>query len=203
MDWKDVLKSSAPILTGLLTATGPVGALAGAGITAIAGALGVPPDEAAIQATVQAGLTPEQRLALVAADSEIKKAMIAAGLEEKRIAADVERSYIADIEAARSHNANTIGILWLGYGINFLSYLCIGLLLFGCYALISGGKLEKADPSTLVAVSTLVGAAVQWILSNASQANSFFYGSSPSSRNMPQTLGSGVTNVVQNLGAKK
>jgi hypothetical protein len=199
MDWKDVLKSSAPILTGLLSATGPVGVIAGAGITAIADALGVPADEASIQATVQAGLSPEQRFALAQAEAEVKKSMISAGLEEKRIVADTEKSYILDVEAARAHNANTVGILWLGYGINILSYLLIGALLGGCYFLISGGKLDKADPATLVAVSTLVGAAVQWILSNASQANGFFFGSSPSSRSAQAQVGA----AVQNFGAKK
>lgn len=196
-DWRAAVKSVAPILGGILTTVGgPAGALAGAGLNAVAAALGVEPTESAVAAAMQAGLSPEQRVALVAADTEVKKAMIAAGLEEKRIAADVEKSYIADVADARAHNANTVGIMRLGYMVNALSYLLVGAILYGCYRLAGGDNLAKIDPVALSSISVLVGGVVQWVMSNAAQANGFFFGSSPGSRQAAVDMGKATAGAL-------
>lgn len=186
MDWKDVLKTAAPILTGLATG-GPVGMGIGA-VRAIANVLGVDSTEEAVAAAVQNGLSPEQRVALSAADAQVKTALINAGVREKEIGADVEKTYIQDVADARSHNANTVGILRLGYLINVMSYACLFAVLYGSYRLVSGGDGVKIDPTVAAMLGGVVGAAVQWLMSNAAQANGFFFGSSPSGRQVASDL---------------
>lgn len=206
MDWKEGIKVVAPTLGGLLaTFGGPGGMLAGAAVTAVANALGVPAtgdpvkDNDAISAVMAGGMTPEQKAALIQADTDIKKAMIDAGLQEKKIAADTEKAYIADVADARSHNANTVGILRLGYMINLLSYICVGGVGYGCFFVLTGAGLH-VDPGLAATVGTLVGGTVQWVLSNAAQANGFFFGSSPSSRQAAVDLGKAASNLPQGKG---
>lgn len=203
-DWRDVVKTIAPTLGGLLTAFGgPAGALAGAGLGAIATALGVPNNESAVSAALQAGLTPEQRAQLAQADLDYKLALVNAGVEEKKIDADVEKTYVLDVANAREHNANTVGILYLGLGVNLASYLCVVFILYGLYSLVQAAKLDAIDPGTLVAIAGLLGGIVQWIMQNASQANGFFFGSSPTARAQGSQLGASVTDTVKNLVKKK
>lgn len=195
-DWKSAVKAVAPTLGGLLaTFGGPAGVLAGAGITAISNALGVPDNEEAVSAAMQAGLSPEQKAALVAADLEYKKAMIDAGIKSKEIDAAVEKAYIADVADARAHNANTVGIMRLGYIINCLSYATVAAVLYGCYRLATGGKLDM-DAGTAAMIGGIVGAALQWVISNSTQANGFFFGSSPSSRQVATDLAKAVSGPV-------
>lgn len=189
MDWKEGIKAIAPTLGGLLaTFGGPAGVLAGAGLTAVANALGVPDTPDAVSAAVQAGLTPDQRASLIAADLAHKQALIDAGIKSKEIDASVEKSYIADVADARAHNANTVGILRLGYIINVASYAMVAAVLFGCYRMATGGKLDM-DAGTAAMIGGIVGSALQWVISNSTQANGFFFGSSPASRQAAADLG--------------
>lgn len=189
MDWKATIKSVAPTLGTILTAAGgPVGALAGAGLNLVAAALGVEPTEDAVAAAVQVGLTPEQRAALIDADTKIKLAVIDAGVKTHEIDAGTEKAYIGDVADARAHNANTVGILRLGYLINIASYACVACVLYGCFWLMGSGQL-KVDAGTAAMVGGLIGAALQWLLNNAAQANGFFFGSSPASRQAAVDLG--------------
>lgn len=194
MSWQENVKAIAPTLGGLLaTFGGPAGVLAGAGLTAVAKALGVPDDPNSVEAAVQAGITPEQRASLVAADLEYKKAMIEAGIRTKELDIQESKNILLDVQDARSHNAGTVGILHLGYMINAFSYLCVIMTLVGCYFVLSGARLAGVDPSALVAVGGIVGAALQWVYSNSTQANAFFFGSSPSSRQSSAALAESVS----------
>lgn len=189
MDWKAIVKTVAPTLGGLLaTVGGPAGMLASAGLNAVASALGVEPNEDAVAAAVQAGLSPEQRVALVDADTKIKLAMVDAGVKTHEIDAGTEKAYIGDVADARAHNANTVGILRLGYLINIASYACVACVLYGCFWLL-GGRTLTIDPGIAAMVGGLIGAALQWLLNNAAQANGFFFGSSPASRQAAVDLG--------------
>lgn len=188
MDWKSIIKTVAPTLGGLLaTAGGPVGMLAGAGLNAVAAALGVDPTEEAVSAAVQVGLTPEQRVALVDADTKVKLAMVDAGVKTHEIDAGTEKAYIGDVADARAHNANTVGILRLGYIINVFSYGMVAAVLYGCYTLMRV-KLDL-DAGTAAMLGSIVGAALQWAITNSTQANGFFFGSSPASRQAAVDLG--------------
>lgn len=203
MDWKQTVKDVAPTLGGLLaTFGGPAGALAGAGITAIANALGVPAsgdptkDEAAVAALVQQGLTPEQRAALVQADLDYKKATLAATTRKQELDADVEKAYISDTDAARHAHAQNMGVMRLGYLINVASYVTVFAVLYGCFQLMNGTKLQ-VDPGIAATIGAVVGGVVQWLMANAAQANGFFFGSSPGSRELSSQLGKAVNGAVQ------
>ena len=100
--------------------------------------------------------------------------------------------YIDDVKDARKFNADTHGILVLGYLINVASYVCVAGILYGCYMFLQGSKMGIA-PGIAATVGTVVGAVVQWLMSNASQANGFFFGSSPGSRQAATDLGRAVS----------
>lgn len=202
MNWRDVLKTAAPTLGGLIgTAVGgPAGgALASMAIKAAGEALGVPmgddqaQNEAAVEAAVTAGLTGDQRVALTAADLDWKKAMLAADVRKVEVAADITKTYIGDTTAARSAHANNVWVMRLAVGINALSYVLVGGVLLGCFAILSQTIKISIDPGTATMIGGLIGSAVQWVLQNANQANSFAFGSSPSSRAVSESLTQAVS----------
>lgn len=181
-DW---IKSIAPTLgTALL---GPFGGIAA---TFLADKLGVP--EKTVKAVTEAignqSLTPDQLTQIKLAEQDFKKY-----LEDNKI--KLEELYVSDVQNARQFNANTHGILYLGYGINFLSYICVFAILYGCFAVINGQKIG-VDPGLAAMVGSVVGAVVQWLMSNAAQANAFFFGSSPSSRQHSSELAKAVGEAV-------
>jgi putative protein kinase ArgK-like GTPase of G3E family len=60
---------------------------------------------------------------------------------------------------------------------------------------LTGTKLA-IDPGLAAMVGSVIGAVVQWIMSNSSQANGFFFGSSPSSRQVSSDLAKAVAQQV-------
>lgn len=205
MNWREVIKSTAPTLGGLIgtAVAGPAGgALASTAIVAIGNALGVPmtgdtaQDEGAIEQVVRAGMTPEQTAALVAADLDYKTALVAADVRKVEVAAEVTKAYIGDAADARTAHANNVWVMRLAVGINVLSYLLIGGVLIGCFLILTQTVKVNLDPGTATMVGGLIGGAVQWVLQNAGQANSFAFGSSPSSRAVSESLSKAVSNGV-------
>lgn len=197
-DWKKTL----PFIGAL--ATGGVPALVGAAASAIGEALGT-----TVEATPEAidkavkGATPEQMIALTAANNQLKIRMRELDTEDKRIDAQTEVAYIDDVKDARKFNADTHGILILGYIINLTSYICIALVLWGCFNLMSAGDKLTIDPGTAAMLGGIIGAAVQWIMSNAAQANGFFFGSSPGSRTATTDLAKAVGGAVTKLPTRR
>lgn len=203
MDWKQIVSDVAPTLGGLLTTYGgPAGALAGAGVMAVGRALGVPmsgdpvQDEAAVGQALAGGLTPEQRTALIAADGEYRKALLAADVRKTEIAAQTEAAYIADVDAARRAHAQQKGVLVLAYVINVASYLTVAGVLYGCFVLLGAKGGLQIDPGIAAMLGGIVGAAVQWVLSNSGQANGFVFGSSPGSRQTAADLGGAIKGAL-------
>jgi hypothetical protein len=202
-NWKDAVAIAAPTLGTLLG-----GPMAGAAVKILAdkilegGSTGNPAeDEAQVATILQSGFTPELRAKIADAEKEIKLALIAADVRKTEVAADMEKAYIADVSNARAHNANTVGILRLGYLINIASYGCVGLVLLGCYKVLTSTGMASVDPGLATAVGGIVGGAVQWLLSNAMQANGFFFGSSPGGRQnaaagLVQSVSQAATTVV-------
>jgi hypothetical protein len=186
MDWKKTL----PFLGAL--ATGGVPALVAAAASAIGDALGTPVDATpqGIDDALKAA-TPEQLATLKQIDADLKIKMRGFDVEEKRIAASTEETYVKDVAHARQFNANTHGVLILGYLVNLSSYLCIAGVLYGCFQLLGGAEM-KVDPGIAAMIGGVVGAAVQWIMNNAAQANGFFFGSSPSARQVSADLAKAV-----------
>jgi len=193
-DWKKAL----PFIASL--ATGGVPALVTTAAAAIADALGteVAPTEEGVDIALKSA-TPEQMAALKKIDADLKVRLRELDIEDKRIDAGKEGAYIDDVKDARKFNANTHGILYLGYGINVLSYACVFAILYGCFEIVSGPAMREVDPGMAAMVGSVVGAVVQWLMSNAAQANGFFFGSSPGSRQAVTDLARSVTEVSGKL----
>jgi len=192
-DWKKALGTVAPVLAGLVG--GPIGVVASAGAKVVAQALGVPEDEASISAALQAGLTPEQRSALIAADADLKKAQLAAQVRYRELESEDRKQEMLDVQDARSRNAGTVGILRLGYFINAASYFCVALVLAASFWLMGSSTELKVDPGIAAMLGGIVGSAVQWLLLNASQANGFFFGSSPATRAAATKVGEAASRL--------
>jgi hypothetical protein len=95
-------------------------------------------------------------------------------------------------DKAKQAHDHHLGVLRLGYLINIASYVVVAGVLYGCFFLLSAKGGVTIDPGTAAMLGGIVGAAVQWLLANASQANGFFFGSSPGSRQLAQDLGKAV-----------
>jgi hypothetical protein len=203
MGWQDTLKSIAPTLGGLITTAvaGPAaGALVKGALDTVAGALGVEPTEEAIGQAMQAGLSPDQRAALVAADFDYKKTLVAAEVRKAELATVIETAAIADAGAARTAHAGSYMVMGLAMAINLLSYACIFSVLYGCFHVLTGSKLANVDPAMAATVGAVVGSVIQWLMSNAAQANGYCFGSSPSSRNSSAEMARAVNAVVSSQG---
>lgn len=186
-DWKKLL----PVLGAAAMGNVPGAILAAA--NAVSDVLGVKvaPTPQAIDVAMQAA-TPEQVIALQKVESDLK-------VKLRELEIDELKANLADVQDARKFNANTHGILYLGYGINALSYACVGMILYGSYTVLTGGKLNGVDPGMAAMVGSVVGAVVQWLMANSAQANSFFFGSSPGSRQVVQDLAKSVGDAAGKL----
>lgn len=190
LDWKKAL----PYVAAL--ATGNVPGLVAMAAKDLGDAIGTPiePTVAGIDQTLKAA-TPEQLAALRQVEADLKVKLRGLDIEEKRIDADTTKAYISDVGEARKFNANTHGILILGYLINAASYACIAGVLAGCFWLLGGQRLN-IDPGIAAMIGGIVGGCVQWLMSQTGQANGFFFGSSPSSRQVSTDLANAVKSGV-------
>ncbi|OXE35027.1 MAG: hypothetical protein CGW95_16385 [Phenylobacterium zucineum] len=186
-DWKTLL----PVIGAAVTGNVPGAILAAS--TAISDVLGVKvdPTPSAIDTALKTA-TPEQVIALQKLEADLK-------IRFKEIEVDELKAQLADVQDARKFNANTHGILYLGYLINAASYACVFAILYGCFKVLTGGSMQGVDPGLAATVGTVVGAVVQWLMSNAAQANSFFYGSSPGSRQVATDLAKSVGDATARI----
>lgn len=194
MDWKKLL----PIVGAAVTGNVP-GAIAAAA-AAISDVLGVDvaPTASSIDAALSAA-TPEQLVALRKVEAELKVRFRELDTEDKKTDAQIIIKHIEDVAHARQFNANTHGILLLGYLINFASYACIAGVLFGCFYVLSGSGKLQIDPGIAAMLGGIVGAAVQWLMANSAQSNSFFFGSSPSSRQVANDMAKAVATASERV----
>jgi len=192
-DWKKAL----PYIAS--AATGGIPGLIATAATALTEALGVEvaPNKDSIDNALKAA-TPEQILALKKVDNDLKIRFRELDTEDKKADIDLEKTYVQDVSNARQFNSNTDGILYLGYLINLASYALIMFVLYACFSLMQGGHLA-IDPGTAAMIGGIIGAAVQWIMQNASQANGFFFGSSPSSRKANEDLVKSITDTAKKI----
>lgn len=201
-DWKDVVRTAAPALATILGSP-----LAGGAVKLLADAVlgdkasGDPvADEATLAGILAGPMTPELRARVIEAERALKAEMVKAGVETTRIRADVEKAYVDDVAKARMAHAQSQGVLRLGYIINAASYVTVGAVLYGCFFVMTGSGIGQIDPGIAAMLGSIVGAAVQWLFSNAAQANGFFFGSSPGSRQLSEQLGKAVGEAVQTSG---
>lgn len=191
-NWKQVIAGIAPALATVLG-----GPLAGGAVKILADKLAggstgdLAQDETRVMGVLSQGLTPELQAKILEAEQAVKLAMIQAETKAKEIDLDRDRAQIADAAHARTVHQQNQGVMRLGYLINVASYTTVAAVLYGCFSLMTGSEL-KVDAGTAAVVGSIVGAAVQWIMANAQQANGFFFGSSPGSRAKDAELGKAV-----------
>jgi len=205
MDWKELIRGVAPALTSILASPLAGGAVKVLADLILGGSSGdAAKDEADLATAFAGGLTPELKAKVLDGEQQVKMALIQADIRKAELATETEKSYITDVADARAHNANTVGILRLGYLINALSYLCVIMILLGVYNVLTKGQgLDKIDPNVLASISLLLGGLVQWLFSNAQQSNGFFFGSSPGSRAAITAVSNGVADTAKALGKTK
>lgn len=192
-DWKKIIAGVAPALATVLAGPLAGGAVKILADTVAGGSTGdLAQDETRVMGVLSGGLTPELQAKILEADNAVRLAMIQAGVREKEIVAETDRAVIADAAHARATHQQNASVMKLGYLINAASYGVVAAVLYGCFELLTGAEL-KVDPGTAAIVGSIVGASVQWIMSNASQANGFFFGSSPGSRVKDMELGKAVS----------
>lgn len=195
MDWQDKIKAVAPTLGALLTTFGgPAGALAGAGLTAVANAIGSEPTEDGIAAVVNAGLSPEQHAALVAADLDYKRALLAADVRKVEIDADLTKATFADTQDARKTYGDNGDVLALGVVILGVWALLTGATLFGLYQLLIGG-IKVQDVGVVATVFAVLGSTVGYVSNAAQQVVGFYFGSSRGSSQKTTVMADAIASV--------
>lgn len=197
-DWRAAVRGVAPVLG---TALG--GPLAGAAVAALSNAIlggssgDAAKDEERLAGVIaQRGMDPQTVQQVLEAENALRVQLRELQVEETRIAAETERAYIADTQQAREAHAQSAGVMRLGYAINALSYLLIGLVLIGCYRVLAGDA-STITPELAMAVGTVAGSVVQWVMGNAAQANGFFFGSSPTSRANASKMADAIANAAK------
>lgn len=189
MNFKDIIKRIAPIAGSLIGS--PV---AGMAIAAIGEAIGMSqPTVERVASAIQSGsLTPEQLIAVRTADDALKVRLAEIGLDYKKIDAETERAYLADVQDARHTNAGDRGVFWLGMTILAVYAAVLAAALAGAYWLLVKGDLKSMDVGTVAATFTLIGTIVGYIASDAKQVVGYYFGSSKGSNDNRAALGDAV-----------
>lgn len=178
MNWKELVAGVAP---GLATVLG--GPLAGAAVSALAKQLtgassgDAVKDEATVAGLLAGGMTPEIRSAIVAADKEVRIAIINAGTREKEIEAGSDAKVLEDVQDARKHNAGNADVLTMGIIILVAWALLMGGTLWALYEMLVGG-IQIKDVGVVATVFTVLGSLVGYVSNVAQQVVGFFFGSS-------------------------
>lgn len=167
MDWKSLLGTVAPWIGTALG--GPLGGMAATAIAEVFG-LSEKTEDALKQALT--GATPEQMLALKAADQQFALRMQELGFQNvqalEKIAAD-------DRDSARKREASV-----LDYTPRILAYLIVGGFLGMAYGVLF--KQMSAD-------SVLAGTIIGYLSAKAEQVAAYYFGSTAGSARKTELLG--------------
>lgn len=167
MDWKNLLGTVAPWIGTALG--GPLGGMAATAIAEVFG-LSEKTEDALKQAL--SGATPEQMLALKAADQQFAVRMQELGFQNvqalEKIAAD-------DRDSARKREASV-----LDYTPRILAYLIVGGFLGMAYGVLF--KQMSAD-------SVLAGTIIGYLSAKAEQVAAYYFGSTAGSARKTELLG--------------
>jgi hypothetical protein len=193
MDFKDIIKTIAPIAGSLIGSP-----LAGVAIAAIGDAIGMKaPTVERIAGAIQSGsLTPEQVVAVRASDAALKIRLRELDLDHEKIEADTEKAYLADTQDARKAHAGDSGVYWLGISVLFTFAVVMVACLYGCYQILTDG-LKIRDVGIVAAVFGFLGTVVGYVAANAQQVVSYFFGSSRGSTEKSREM----ADAIKKLGA--
>lgn len=197
-DWKKLIGGIAPVLG---TALG--GPLAGQAIAMLGQALGLGSDasENDVAAAVTSGrLTGDQVVAIKAAENAFAVRMKELDIDVLKINEAADAALIADTADARHVFGEHENVFLLGCIILGAFGLLMGLVLTGCFFLMTGRV--QVDPSTMAVCSGLIGTVVGYVAANAQQVVSFFYGSSKGAKDSGQAVGAALSESIKQAGAK-
>jgi len=186
-DWKGIVKAVAPALGAALG-----GPLVGTAVKVLGEKLLGNPDatEADVARAVEAGLQPETIVKLREIDADFKLKMEAAGLELKKLEAETEKAYLADVQDARKSNANDRGTFYMGVAVLATFFVTMTLVLVAAFKILS--KQILVDPGTAAVVFTLIGTIVGYVAAQAQTVVNFVFGSSRGSSKKTDELASAV-----------
>lgn len=193
MDWKQIVGAVAP---GLATALG--GPLAGGVVAVLAdkllgGSTGDPvKDEAQIASVLAGGITPELRAKILDGEQALKLAMVQAGIEERRIDADVDKAVLQDVANARQAHGASRDLFWLGVIILVAWVVLTAGTLLGLYQILTGG-MKLVDAGIAATVFTVLGSLIGYVSNIAQQVVSYWFGSSRGSNEKTQAMASAIT----------
>lgn len=191
-DWKGVVAGVAPALATVLG-----GPLAGSAVAVLAERLtgssagDKAQDEMRVAEALRGGLTPEIRAKIVDADTQVRLAMIQAGVREHEIELDRDRVVVADAADARKAHAGNSDLFTLGVIILVVWATLTGATLYGLFALLTGEVTIK-DVGVVATVFTVLGSTIGYVSGIAQQVVSFYYGSSRGSLAKTAALGDAV-----------
>ena len=198
-----VVGSIAPTLATMLG-----GPLAGAAVSAIGSALGLGEKATAddITKVVQAGqVDPGQLAAIRAADQEYQLKLKDADLKLAELNAATEASFntavVADVADARKAGSGNWMVMWIGVFILASFLVAMVLVLWGCWALISG-SLKVQDAGVFAAITGLIGSIVGYFASNAQTVINFLFGGSLGGRKNADNLAAATAQLGTSLGQK-
>lgn len=198
LDWKKLVSGIAPAIG---TALG--GPLVGMAVSQLGAALLGDPDasEADVAATLASGkLTGEQVVALKAADQAFTLRMKELDIDVMRLNQAADAALIADTSDARHVFGKDDNIFVMGCIILGAFAVLMGLVLTGCFFLMTGRV--TVDPGTLAVCAGLIGTVVGYVAANAQQVVSFFYGSSKGSKDSGAQLGAALTASIEQQAAQ-
>lgn len=191
-DWKKVIGVLAPTLGTALG--GPLGGMAFSQIAAAvlgpeAGATATP--DQVQSALVNGQLTGEQILALKQADRDFEVKMKEFDVKLVELNNTQDLAYVADTDNARKSFSANENVFVLGVCILVGFAVLMGLVLTGCFYLMTGKV--SVDAAMLTACAGMIGTVVGYVAANAQQVVSFFFGSSKGSKDNGDRLGAALT----------
>ena len=110
-------------------------------------------------------------------------------------ASHTEVAYLQDVQSARATMGRDSGVYWLGITILLVFAGVMGAVLWGSFAILTGGITIK-DVAVVATVSGLVGTVVGYVAANAQQVVGYFYGSSQGSKAKTDALAEAVTKAA-------
>lgn len=192
MDWKSIVRATAPILG---TALG--GPLAGAAVKVLGQAI-LGTDEATqddVSAALVQGLSPDAIAKLKEADITFKTRMRELDIDVLKLNAATEQAYLSDVQDARKAGLGNENIFWLGLAVICAFILIMGGVLWGAFMLLHGA-MQGVDPGIAAAVFTMIGSVVGYASANAQQVLGYYFGSSKGSADKTKAL----TDALEDVG---
>ena len=186
-----VIAEVAPTIAGALG-----GPRAGAAVSWLSSkVLGHPDGTVDDVAEALKGWTPDQMLKLREWDHEYRMSDLSSRTEIQKAVistdAELEKTYVADTSDARHVHAENQGVFYLGLAILTTFTFTMGAVLWGSYALMTGGMPVK-DVALVATATGLIGTVVGYAAANAQQVVSYYFGSSRGSADKTAAMSKAV-----------